>query len=240
LSQAADAFAILPAPLDPAREAAFGRALRHSRRVRRLRLGLPIASLAVVALLIGGSMVTRHFLGVGLGELSLTSDGIAMDAPRLSGTDGAGRTYTVTADRAVQQISDPRIIRLYGIVARVEEADGTWAEMTSAIGTYDSRLETVVLEEDIRARSAEGYSAALTRAEIDLGTGAVTSDAPVAFSSALGAVEARRMTGGQEGGSMSFGDGVRVTLTPGGASGDAGGEAAAGGPDEGAGHGDGN
>src|SRR5690606_201127 len=106
LTQATDAL-LMPPPLDPERELAFRRALRHSARVRRLRIGLPLASLLVVALLIGGSIVSRHILGFGLGELALTADGIAMDAPRLSGTDGAGRSYTVTADRAVQQITDP-------------------------------------------------------------------------------------------------------------------------------------
>lgn len=202
-------------PLDAAREAAFARALRHSRRVRGLRVALPAACLLVGVLLVGGSLVTRHLLGVGLDGLSLTAEGIAMDAPRLTGGDGSGRTYAVTADSAVQLISDPRVIRLRGIVARVEEADGTWAELSATLGTYDSRAETLTLEDGIRARSAEGLSAELQAAAIDLATGAVTSDVPVAFSSALGAVEARQMTADDEAGTVSFGDGVRVTLTPG-------------------------
>ncbi len=197
-----------------ARRGAFARAERGSRRVRRLRVLLPAASLAVALTVAGIGLVNRLSFDLGVAGLALTAEGLRMDAPKLSGSDGKGRTYTVTAAEAAQKFDDPGVIRLFGIAAEIRQADGTWATFSAATGRYDSGAERLRLDDDIRIRTSDGYAAELQKAEIDLKTGAVDSDAPVAFSSKLGAVEAQTMKVDQKSGAVTFGDGVRMTVDP--------------------------
>ncbi|ODN69374.1 LPS export ABC transporter periplasmic protein LptC [Methylobrevis pamukkalensis] len=202
------------AALNPARVADFERALRNSRRVRRLRLLLPALSLVVALGVIGAGAVARIGFGLGIDGLSLTAEGLQMDAPRLSGSDGRGRTYTVTATNAVQDFNDPKVIRLFGIAAEIRQADGSWAKFDADSGIYDSGREKLRLDKNIRIRTNDGNAADLSEAAIDLKTGQVDSDAPVAFSSALGSVEAQGMKVDQKRGSVTFTDGVRMTVDP--------------------------
>ncbi len=136
-------------------------------------------------------MVSRIQISLAVGDLAITAEGLAMDAPRLSGSDGKGRTYEVVAGRAVQDLSDPKIIRLESITAHVRQADGRAADFTAASGVYDAKAQTLVLDKSITIRGSDGSAADLQRAAIDLATGEVTSDAPVSFSSSLGSVKAR-------------------------------------------------
>lgn len=198
----------------PERLRAFHRAARHSRRVRRLRVALPALSLLLVALVAGYGVATRIGLSLAIGKLAITAEGLSMDAPRLSGSDGKGRTYEVTADKAVQDLSDPQVIRLGGIRAQVRQADGSSADFSAASGVYDARAQTLVLDRDIAIRASDGTAADLERAEIDLATGEVSSDAPVAFSSSLGAIRARGMEVGEKANSVTFGGGVKMTVDP--------------------------
>jgi lipopolysaccharide export system protein LptC len=200
--------------LSAERRRAFAVAARHSRRVRRLRVALPAAGLVLALLVIGWSVVTRIEIGLAIGDLRLTAEGLAMDAPRLSGSDGKGRTYEVTAASAVQDLANPKVIRLSGIAAHVRQADGSTADFAAASGVYDAGAQTLVLQEHITIRASDGSAADLTRAEIDLATGEVTSDAPVAFSSSLGSIEAEQMEVGDKGKSVTFGGGVKMTVNP--------------------------
>lgn len=207
--------AFRPSPaLSAERRRAFATAERHSRRVRRLRVALPAAGLVLALLVVGWGIVTRIEIGLTVGDLRITAEGLAMDAPRLSGSDGKGRTYEVTAESAVQDLSDPKIIRLSRIAAHVKQADGSTADFAATSGTYDAGGQTLVLSENITIRGSDGSAADLARAEIDLATGEVTSDAPVAFSSSLGSVKAEQMEVGDKGKSVTFGGGVKMTIDP--------------------------
>lgn len=199
---------------DARRRDAFAAAGRHSRRVRRLRVALPVAGVLLLATVVLVGVVSRIEIGLTIGDVRITADGLSMDAPRLSGSDGKGRTFVVTADRAVQDLTDPRIIRLQDIVATVRQPDGQTAEFRAEAGTYDAGGQTLRLDEDITIRASDGSAADLEKAEIDLVSGDVSSDAAVAFSSSLGAIRASGMEVGEKGGSVTFEGGVRMTVDP--------------------------
>ena len=194
--------------------AAFRVAERHSRLVRRLRVALPLAGLLLFAGVAVTGVVTRIGISLSVGDLAITAEGLAMDAPRLSGSDGKGRVFEVTAERAVQDLGDPRIIRLYEIRAEIRQANGNVAAFAAGSGIYDTGRQSLVLENDISIRASDGTAATLKRAAIDVTTGEVQSDAPVAFSSSLGAIEASTMQVGEKGSSVTFSGGVRMTVDP--------------------------
>nr|WP_246329627.1 LPS export ABC transporter periplasmic protein LptC [Chthonobacter rhizosphaerae] len=203
-----------PRALTAERRAVFERAARQSRRVRRLRRALPALGLVLLLSVVAIGVVTRIEIALSVGDVRISAEGLSMDAPKLSGSDGKGRTYEVTAERAVQDLSDPKRIRLYGISATVRQADGRTADFTAGSGLYDAGGQSLVLDEDLTIRGSDGTSADLKTATIDLATGEVESDAPIAFSSSLGSIEAKGMSVGERGGAVTFHDGVRMTVDP--------------------------
>jgi len=211
---------VLPAPLpraaDPARARAFARAVRHSARVRVLRVALPLFGLLLAIGVIGYSAVVRFGVGLpfGIDGLALTGEGLTMASPDISGHDALGRSYQVTADRAVQDLADPGIIRMFGVEARFTEPDGVAATFTADEARYDSDAEQLTLAGNIRIASNGGDSAELSRAVIDLAAGTVDSDAPVAFTSSFGAISAGTMSIERESGTVQFQDRVRMTINP--------------------------
>ncbi|SCM77726.1 hypothetical protein KL86PLE_60041 [uncultured Pleomorphomonas sp.] len=192
----------------------FATAARESRRVRRLRILLPTLGALLFAVVIGATVITRISISLSIGDLKITTDGLAMDAPHLSGSDGKGRTYTVSAESAVQDLRDTRIIRLKNIEANVIQTDGSRAKLLADTGVYDSAAQTLVLKENIRLSNSDGSGGALSRAEINLGTGSLTSDSPVAFSSRLGEINAEKMGVEKKAGTVTFSGGVRMTVDP--------------------------
>lgn len=166
------------------------------------------------AMVIGATVITRISISLSIGDLKITTDGLAMDAPHLSGSDGKGRTYTVSAGSAVQDLTDTRIIRLKGIEASVIQTDGSRARLLADSGVYDSAAQTLVLKENIRLANSDGSGGALSRAEINLNTGSLTSDSPVAFSSRLGEINAEKMGLEKKAGTVTFSGGVHMTVDP--------------------------
>lgn len=200
--------------LDPRRQRQFDIAARQSRRVRFLRVALPASGIALFISLVLIGIITRIEISIRVGDVTITADGLSMAAPHLSGSDGSGRTYDVTAGGAMQDIANPKIIRLSDIDARVTQANGEQAVFHAASGIFDVGGQTLVLDKSITIRSSNGTSADLARAEIDLKTGAVLSDAPVAFSSTLGAIKADGMAVDKGKGSVTFEGGVKMVVDP--------------------------
>ncbi|WP_370676102.1 LPS export ABC transporter periplasmic protein LptC [Pleomorphomonas sp. PLEO] len=192
----------------------FATAARESRRVRRLRFWLPALGALLFALVVGATVITRISISLSIGDLKITTDGLAMDAPHLSGSDGKGRTYTVNAKSAVQDLKDTRIIRLKDIEASVIQTDGSRGKLLADSGIYDSAAQTLVLKENIRLANSDGSGGTLSRAAIDLNTGSLTSDSPVAFSSNLGKINAEKMGVEKKAGTVTFSGGVHMTVDP--------------------------
>jgi lipopolysaccharide export system protein LptC len=192
----------------------FAVAARESRRVRRLRFLLPAIGALLLATVIAATIITRISISLSIGDLKITSEGLAMDAPHLSGSDGKGRTYAVSAKSAVQDLGDTRVIRLKGIEASVTQADGSRARLIAESGTYDSTAQTLVLKDNIQLTNSDGSGGALKRAEINLANGSLTSDSPVAFSSRLGEINAKKMGVEKKAGTVTFSGGVHMTVDP--------------------------
>jgi len=192
----------------------FALAARQSRRSRRLRIMLPAIGVFLAALVVVVTVVTRISISLTVGDLKITADGLAMDAPNLSGSDGKGRTYSASARSATQDLNDTRIIRLAGVEASVTQVDGRYAHLTADTGRYDTAAQKLVLDDNILLSNSDGSGGRLDKAEIDLNTGSLTSDSPVAFSSDLGEINAERMGVEKKDGRITFSGGVRMTINP--------------------------
>jgi lipopolysaccharide export system protein LptC len=220
-------------PADAARDAAFSAtsattsrgdvdgayraARRHSRYVRVLRV-IVLAGIAVVLL---GVMAANYMPAVGpirlpgeLGKLVIKGTKITMQAPKLTGYTTDSRPYEFTADTAAQDINKPDLVELQHMHARLQMEDKSTVEMTAPSGLYDMKADKLVLYEDIALASSTGYAARLQEAVVDMHSGNVVSDKPVAVKLLNGSLNAKRMTITENGNVIHFDGGVSMVLHP--------------------------
>jgi len=104
-------------------EQRYRAALRHSRHVRWLRIGVPIVlAMALVAIVGANYMPTGVALRLPgeLGNLVIKGTKVTMQQPRLSGYTADSRPYEFTANSAEQDITKPDFMDLHQIAARIE------------------------------------------------------------------------------------------------------------------------
>ena len=202
------------APTDS--ERAYRRALRHSRHVRWLRIGV-LSTITILLL----AVVAVNYLPVGeirlpgeLGKLVIKGTKITMQAPRLSGYTNDARPYEFTANAAAQDIMKPDLVELEQIHAKMGMADKSTVEMTAPSGIYDMKGNTLTLNDDIAVASSTGYAARLTHAVVDTKTGNVVSDQPVKVKLLNGTLNGENMEITEKGDVIRFEGGVHLTLLP--------------------------
>lgn len=197
-------------------ERAYRTALRHSRRVRLLRIGVPIgiAALLLTVVIIDYMPPIGGFRLPGdLGKLVIHGTKITMEAPRLTGFTLDSRAYEFSAEAAAQDITKPNFVELEKLHAKMEMQDKSSVEMTAASGIYDVKSEILTLKDDIHLVSSTGYEGQLSEAVIDVRKGNVVSDKPVAVKMLNGFLNAQQLDIADNGSVVRF-SGVAMTLQP--------------------------
>jgi lipopolysaccharide export system protein LptC len=197
-------------------ELAFRSARRHSRAVRILRVAIPLA----VVLGFTGIFLITYFnplrmlakLPIDVGNLVVSGTKITMEHPRLSGFTGDARAYELSADAAKQDLTKPDLIELRNIRAKVQMQDKSTVEVSATAGIYDSKGETLKLDQNIVLSSSTGYRGRLSEAMIDIRKGNVVSERPVEVELLQGTLNANRLEIADSGDLVRFGGGVNMTL----------------------------
>lgn len=188
-------------------------ARRHSRLVRILRFAFPALGALICAGMIGLIVVFNLLSGLGASNVILTADGLVMDFPVLSGHDG-DKSYKVTARRAIQRLSDPRILDLEFIDADIVLGADEKAKVTSVKGIYNNSTETLKLYEGVQVDWSQGYKVDVTEVNIDMKSGAMKTSEPVAIRSDKGQLQGGDMDYDQDKGVVRFTNGVKMTIMP--------------------------
>ena len=197
-------------------ELAFRSARRHSGAVRILRVAIPLA----VVLGFTGIFLITYFnplrmlakLPIDVGNLVVSGTKITMEHPRLSGFTGDARAYELSADAAKQDLTKPDLIELRNIRAKVQMQDKSTVEVSATAGIYDSKGETLKLDQNIVLSSSTGYRGRLSEAMIDIRKGNVVSERPVEVELLQGTLNANRLEISDSGDLVRFGGGVNMTL----------------------------
>jgi lipopolysaccharide export system protein LptC len=192
-------------------------AMRHSRRVRWLRVGVPavLAGGVLIVVLVNYLPLILGFrLSGEIGKLVIKGTKVTMQAPRMTGFTADSRPYVFTAKFAEQDITKPDLMELHQIDAKVEMEDKSTVNVTSNSGTYDMKTETLNLAENIHLVSSTGYEVRLSEAVIDVHKGNVASEKPVWVKLPNGFINAKRLEVLDGGGIIRFGGGVAMTVRP--------------------------
>jgi lipopolysaccharide export system protein LptC len=197
------------------RRRALEAARRHSRWVRRLRIGLPaLGVFAVAALVVLTRFGLPEDLDLSTARLSVTPSSIIMDRPHLRGFDKNNREFSVAADRAIQALMNPDEARLENIEATLETDNDAEVTIAAEAGDYDQRENKLKLHGAIAVDSTEGYAVRMTDADIDLEAGTMNSPNPATVTYQGSQVVGQSFSMTDNGKVIVFEGGVRTTLVP--------------------------
>jgi lipopolysaccharide export system protein LptC len=130
----------------------------------------------------------------------------------MSGFTRDSRAYQLSADAAAQDLTKPDLVELHTIHAQVQMQDNTTMKMSAKNGLYNSKEETLKLENDIRLSSSSGYSGRLSEAFVNIRSGNVVSDQPVELQMLQGKLNANKLEIVNNGDLVRFHDGVVMDL----------------------------
>jgi lipopolysaccharide export system protein LptC len=197
-------------------ERAFRDARRHSRLVRVLRIAVPIAVVAgcVIMFLITYFNPLRMLakLPINLNDLIVSGTKVTMEQPRMSGFTRDSRAYQVSAEAAAQDLTKPDLVELRNIHAQVEMQDKSTMKMSANNGIYNSKNDTLQLQNNILLSSSGGYSGRLSEALVNTRSGNVVSNQPVELRMLQGTLNANKLEIVDSGDLVRFHDGVVMDL----------------------------
>ncbi len=199
-------------------DARYAKAKRHSRRVRQMRLAVPVMVAAAMLAIIGISLFNPFRilskLPIDIGKLGVSGTRITMDSPHLAGFTPDQRPYELWAKSAVQDVTNPNNVELHQLRAKVQMEDRTGITMDARAGLFNTKTQLLDLKDNILLQSTTGYEARLTQANVDLGGGTVSSDQPVAVKLLNGTLDANRLRITENGALVRFEGGVSMILIP--------------------------
>jgi len=196
----------------------FRAALRHSRWVRLLRVGIPAAVVVTVLVIVLSIYVLDPLrqlakLPASIGGLVVSGTSITMQQPRMAGFTQDRRPYVVTARAATQDVTKPDIVTLLDLRATTEFKDGGKYELTARSGLFESKLDRLTLRDDILVNSAT-YQAKLSEAVVNVRTNHMISEHPVEVIMPQGVINADRLEVTNSGEVIRFEGNVTMVLVP--------------------------
>lgn len=164
-----------------ARRRAMEIAMRHSRRVRLLRIVLPICAAAIGCLyfLSSGHEVTIGDLSASVSRVEISKDKLRMVDPKLEGVTDDNGLYKVTADYAEQEVGNTSLVHLHAVRAQVDNGPRGWTRLTAPKGLFNTKTQALVLTGEIKVTTDSGLTSYLSRANVDLKKQIITSKQPV-------------------------------------------------------------
>jgi lipopolysaccharide export system protein LptC len=183
--------------------------------VRILRVAVPagtVAALAAVTLVSWlDPMRILSRLPTAGGQLVVSGTKITMSSPKLTGFTRDARPYELNARSAAQDITNPDVVELTDIRAKIESSDRTPITVTAIDGVYNRKSGILKLNRDI-VLTTPSYQVDLTEAVVDTVNNNVVSDKPVQVKMLQGTVNAQRLEVAGGGEVIRFLGDVKMTL----------------------------
>lgn len=194
---------------------AYRLARRHSRRVRHLKIALPLAALLVGAVFAVVSLVRTYIPSNLQVESATIEDGkIVMRNPAIAGRNNDGISYSMKAERALQDMKQPDVITLENITAKMPVNEKTIAEVVARTGVYDRGKNLLDMTAPFTIDLNTGLKAAFRSASLDVNGGAMSTREPVSIKSPSASIVAQSLRMTDKGRVVVFEGKVVVDVDP--------------------------
>lgn len=181
-----------------------------------LRVALPLSIVVILGTIFGLTFLNPFRmlakLPIDPGKVTISGTTVTMSSPRVAGFTRDQRAYDLSARAASQDLTNPNILSLHDLRAKVDLQDNAQVNMTATGGVFDRVTEKLTLRDNIVLTSTTGYEALLTQAEIDTKSGSIASRNPVAVKMLNGTLNANRLNIDDKGDVVRFEGGVTMTL----------------------------
>lgn len=193
----------------------FLTAQRHSRNVRRLRIAIPaMMGAAVVAMTLASWLDPLRILArlpTDSGRLVISGTKITMESPKLSGFTKDSRPYELNARSAAQDITNPDVVELTDIRAKLQTTDKSPINVTAVDGRYHRKSGILNLSRDV-VLTTPAYQVNLSEATVDTASNHVVSNQPVQVKMLQGVLHSNRLEVTNGGEVVLFEGNVKLTL----------------------------
>jgi lipopolysaccharide export system protein LptC len=145
-------------------------ALRYTQFVGVMKRALPAAAFAVIAAVLAFFFVARQPSKIAMTyeKLGRIQNDLAMDKARLTGADGKGNPFVITADQAIQDAKNPKRAKLRKVEADLTLDKNGWLNANAANGMVDMKAGSLELGGGIDVFTDTGYSLHSQSASLDL------------------------------------------------------------------------
>lgn len=196
-------------------EAAFLGALRHSRRVRVIKIALPLAAAVMAAGFAAYSWVfSPSGLALEVDGSAIVDGRLVMANPKLTGYTRENLPYSMSAERAIQDMARAGIVELEKIDARLPVDAARLAMIVADRGVYDQEANRLEITSPVSFRTSDGVRARLGSASIDIGTSELRTDQPVEIEQDGSRITADGLQVLERGKVFVFEKRVRMTIDP--------------------------
>jgi lipopolysaccharide export system protein LptC len=167
-------------------------ALRYTQFVGVMKRALPAAAFAIIAAVLAFFFVQRQpaRMSMTYEKLGTLQNDLTMSKPRLTGVDGKGNPFVITADAAIQDAKNPKRARLTKIEADLEMDKKGWLNAEAGGGLVDMKAGTLELNGGISLFSDAGYELHTQAASLDLNEGMVHGHQEITGQGPLGTMRA--------------------------------------------------
>lgn len=191
---------------------------RYSRFVGIMKRVLPVAAAALMAAVLIYALQPRQEqsrrVAMTFERLGIVNGDLTMMKPRLTGEDGEGDPYLVTADEAIQDGKDAKRARLKNVEGDTTLQDGSWIGGMAPEGRLDARNHRLALDGAIAVYSGDGYEMHTTQADIDMQSGTIIGNRAVTGQGPLGNYRADRFEIDRRARLVSLHGHVRMIIQP--------------------------
>ncbi len=171
-------------------------ALRHSRLVWLLRIGIPVGALLALIALIAYSIIDPFKsipVKLDIGSLKLEGSAIMMERAELKGYRDNNSPFVVTASKAVQDIKQPHIVNLADLRSDITMPDQTSAKIAADQGVYDTQKQILTVEGQVIVETRQ-YTMRMQSATVNFTTNSIESRDPVNVSAIGGVISANEFS----------------------------------------------
>lgn len=193
----------------------------HSRIVGILKVGLPLAAVAMLAplFLISTDGRSDGELVFSPADLAALGEGMRVTRPVFSGVTEALDRFRFTAAEVAPDAAPPTRAGIDGLEGRIDFAGGPGVDLSAEAGDLDLETQRMTLTGTVRVLSENGYAFAADRVDLDLRAGGLTASGGVTGDGPMGRVDAKRLTvhqteGPEDARTFLFEDDVRLVYDP--------------------------
>lgn len=188
----------------------------HDRLVGWLARALPAGIGVIAAVMILSPLSPRGEVSFLLdrNKVAVTSERLRVDKAMYRGQDNVGRTFSVTAGKAVQQSSRVPVVDMNDLMARLLLNDGP-AEISAPDGHYNFDTALIRVDGPVNFAAADGYRMTTANVGIDLNTRKVVGSGGVAGAIPAGTFTADRIRADLGERTVTLEGNARLRMVPG-------------------------